>query len=246
MSERVALVTGAGRGIGEAVAQALARAGVAIAVNDIDRASAERVATEIRANGGAAAAFGHDVSVPAQCDALVGVVVARFGQLHILVNNAGIVPRLSLEEMTEEMFDRVVAVNLKSVFFLSRAAGREMKRGGWGRIVNMSSTGARTGGLVNATVYSATKAGVVSLTKAFARMYAKDNILVNSVAPGSVNTQMMTDLSPEALKLTLDGVPLGRLSEPGEIAAVVAFLCSDACSYMTGATVDVNGGAVMP
>jgi 3-oxoacyl-[acyl-carrier protein] reductase len=204
------------------------------------------VSADIRERGGSAYAFAHDVSLPAQCDTLVDAVAERFGGLSILVNNAGIVPRLSLEEMTEDVFDRVVAVNLKSVFFLSRAAGRIMKRGGWGRIVNMSSTGARTGGLINATVYAATKAGILSMTKSFARLYAQDNILVNAVAPGSVNTQMMTNLPPDALKFTLEGVPLGRLSEPQEIAAVVAFLCSDACSYMTGATVDVNGGAVMP
>jgi NAD(P)-dependent dehydrogenase (short-subunit alcohol dehydrogenase family) len=246
MAKRVALVTGAGRGIGEAVAHALAEAGAAVALNDIDAEAVGRVAAAIAANGGQAAAFGHDISSSSHCDELVAEVAARFGRLDILVNNAGIVPRVSLEDMTEEIFDRVVAVNLKSVFFLSRAAGREMKKNGWGRIVNMSSTGARTGGLVNATVYSATKAGIVSMTKSFARMYAKDNILVNAVAPGSVNTRMMTNLPDEALRFTLEGVPLGRLSEPSEIAVVVAFLASDACSYMTGATVDVNGGAVMP
>jgi 3-oxoacyl-[acyl-carrier protein] reductase len=246
MTKRVALVTGAGRGIGEAVAHALARQGAAVTVNDIDAEAVERVAAAIEADGGTAAAFARDVSLPAQCDELVDQVVARFGRLDILVNNAGIVPRLALEEMTEEVFDRVVAVNLKSVFFLSRAAGRAMKRTGWGRIVNMSSTGARTGGLINATVYSATKAGVVSMTRSFARLYAKDNILVNAVAPGSVDTRMMSGISDEALKIVLDGVPLGRLSEPDEIAAVVAFLASEACSYMTGATVDVTGGAVMP
>ncbi len=120
--------------------------------------------------------------------------------------------------MTEEVFDRVVAVNLKSVFFLSRAAARDMAARKWGRIVNMASTGARTGGLVNATVYGATKAGIVSMTKSFARTYAKDNILVNAVAPGSVDTRMMTGMAEEALRSVLDGVPLGRLSEPAEIA----------------------------
>jgi NAD(P)-dependent dehydrogenase (short-subunit alcohol dehydrogenase family) len=110
----------------------------------------------------------------------------------------------------------------------------------------MASTGARTGGLVDATIYSATKAAIVSMTKSFARAYAKDGILVNAVAPGSVDTRMMAGINDEALRTVLDGVPLGRLSEPAEIARVVAFLASDACSYMTGATVDVNGGAVMP
>ena len=128
MSERVALVTGAGRGIGAATAYELARNGATVAVNDIDLALAEKVAAAVCEAGGQAAAFGHDVSRPAQCEELVADVVARFGRLDILVNNAGIVPRLSIEDMTEEVFDRVVAVNLKSVFFLSRAAVRDMAR----------------------------------------------------------------------------------------------------------------------
>lgn len=246
MSERVALVTGAGRGIGAATAVELARAGTAVAVNDIDLALAEQVAAGIRNVGRRAEAFGHDVSRPDQCDRLVTDAVAALGRLDVLVNNAGIVPRLSIDEMTGEMFDRVVAVNLKSVFFLSRAAVREMALRKWGRIINMASTGARTGGLVNATVYSATKAGIVSMTKSFARSYAKDGVLVNAVARGSVDTRMMSGMTDEALGSVLAGVPLGRLSDPEEIAVVVAFLASDACSYMTGATVDVNGGAVMP
>jgi 3-oxoacyl-[acyl-carrier protein] reductase len=246
VNERVALITGAGRGIGAATVVELARAGVAVAVNDIDLRSARLMAEQSVDSGGRAASFGQDVSQPEQCDSLVAEVIAQFGRLDILVNNAGIVPRLSIDDMTEEVFDRVVAVNMKSVFFLSRAAVRNMAPRKWGRIINMASTGARTGGLVNATVYSATKAGIVSMTKSFAREYAKDNILVNAVAPGSVDTQMMAGLSDAALRSVLDGVPLGRLSEPAEIARVVAFLASDACSYMTGATVDVNGGAVMP
>jgi NAD(P)-dependent dehydrogenase (short-subunit alcohol dehydrogenase family) len=217
-----------------------------VAVNDIDLKAAEFIAAQINDLGGRAKSFGQDVSRPAQCDALVAEVVTRFGRLDILVNNAGIVPRLSIEDMTEDVFDSVVAVNMKSVFFLSRAAVRDMARRRWGRIVNMASTGARTGGLVDATIYSATKAAIVSMTKSFARAYAKDGILVNAVAPGSVDTRMMAGINDEALRTVLDGVPLGRLSEPAEIARVVAFLASDACSYMTGATVDVNGGAVMP
>jgi 3-oxoacyl-[acyl-carrier protein] reductase len=246
VNERVALITGAGRGIGAATVVTLAQAGVAVAVNDIDLRSARLIAEQIVESGGRAASFGQDVSRPEQCEGLIAEVIAQFGRLDILVNNAGIVPRLSIEDMTEEVFDRVVAVNMKSVFFLSRAAVRDMTPRKWGRIINMASTGARTGGLVNATVYSATKAGIVSMTKSFARTYAKDNILVNAVAPGSVDTQMMAGISDAALRSVLDGVPLGRLSEPAEIARVVAFLASDACSYMTGATVDVNGGAVMP
>jgi 3-oxoacyl-[acyl-carrier protein] reductase len=246
LNDRVALVTGAGRGIGAATARQLAEAGARVAVADIDLQLAEPVAAEISQGGRAAAAFGHDVARPEACDDLVGAVVARFGRLDILINNAAICPRIPLDDMTEADFDRIVGVNLKSVFFLSRAAGRAMRANGWGRIVNVSSTGGRTGGLFNATVYSATKAGVISMTKAFARQFAPDHILVNCVAPGSVNTRLMSNISAMALDTTLSQVPLARLSEPDEIAAVIVFLASDAASYMTGATVDVNGGAVMP
>jgi 3-oxoacyl-[acyl-carrier protein] reductase len=132
------------------------------------------------------------------------------------------------------------------VFFLSRAAGNAMQANGWGRIVNVSSTGGRTGGIFNATVYSASKAGIMSMTKAFARHFAPHNILVNCIAPGTVNTRMMTNLPKESLEAAVGQVPLKRLADPAEIAQVVVFLASDEASYMTGATVDVNGGAIMP
>jgi NAD(P)-dependent dehydrogenase (short-subunit alcohol dehydrogenase family) len=132
------------------------------------------------------------------------------------------------------------------VYFLSRAAGNAMKERRWGRIVNVSSVGGRTGGMYAATVYSATKAGVMSMTKGFARHFAPYNITVNCVAPGSVDTRLMANLSPEALKATIEGVPLKRLADPVEVARVIAFLASEGSSYMTGSIVDVNGGALMP
>lgn len=246
LQERVALVTGAGRGVGAATAQALGRLGACVAACDIDLPQAEAVAQQIRAAGGKAEAFGQDIAQPGQCADLVAAVIAAFHRLDILVNNAAICPRIPLDAMTEADFDRIIATNLKSVFFLSRAAAQAMQANHWGRIVNVSSTGARTGGLFNATVYSASKAGVVSMTKSFARLFAAEGIAVNCVAPGSVDTRLMANLTHEALETTLAGVPLGRLADPAEIAAVITFLASDEASYMTGATVDVNGGAVMP
>jgi 3-oxoacyl-[acyl-carrier protein] reductase len=151
-----------------------------------------------------------------------------------------------MDDMTEEWFDRIININLKSVFFLSRAAGNAMKARRWGRIVNVSSVGGRTGGLYAATVYAATKAGVMSMTKAFARHFAPYGINVTCVAPGSVDTRLMSNLSPESLQATIEGVPLKRLADPVEVARVIAFLSSEGSSYMTGAIVDVNGGALMP
>jgi len=204
------------------------------------------VAAELRARDHVALALVGDVSRPAETQRLVDMAVQHFGRLDILVNNAGICPRISIDDMTEDAYDQIMNVNLKSVFFLSRAAGNAMKPNHWGRIVNVSSTGGRTGGIFNATVYSATKAGIMSMTKAFARHFAPDNILVNCIAPGTVNTRLMTNLPQAFLDAAVSGVPLKRLADPAEVAQVIAFLASDAASYMTGATLDVNGGAIMP
>ena len=242
---RVALVTGAGRGLGAAIARALAESGARVGLSDIDP-EVEAVAAGLRAEGHAAEAFTADVARPAETERLVAEVVARWGRLDILVNNAGICPRISIDAMTEDAYDQIMDVNLKSVFFLSRAAGNAMKANGWGRIINVSSTGGRTGGIFNATVYSASKAGIMSMTKAFARHFAPHNILVNCIAPGTVNTRLMTNLPAASLETAVSQVPLKRLAEPAEIARVVVFLASEGASYMTGTTVDVNGGAVMP
>ena len=184
-------------------------------------------------------------ALPDDCDRLVQEVLERWGRVDILVNNAAICPRISIDDMTEARFDQIIDVNLKSVFFLSRAAGNAMREHGWGRIVNVSSIGGRTGGVFNATVYSASKAGVMSMTKAFARHYAPHGILVNCVAPGSVQTRLMENLSPAALQATIDGTAVKRLADPSEIANLIVFLASDEASYLTGVTVDVNGGALM-
>jgi 3-oxoacyl-[acyl-carrier protein] reductase len=244
-TKRVAIVTGAGRGVGAAAAQALAEAGASVLLCDIDP-QVETVAAELRAAGGDTAAAVSDISRPVETERLVAAAVARFGRLDILVNNAGICPRISIDAMTEESYDQIMDVNLKSVFFLSRAAGNAMKPNNWGRIVNVSSVGGRTGGIFNATVYSASKAGIMSMTKAFARHFAPYNILVNCVAPGTVNTRLMTNLPQASLDSAVSGVPLKRLADAAEVARVIAFLASDAASYMTGATLDVNGGALMP
>jgi 3-oxoacyl-[acyl-carrier protein] reductase len=243
--KRVALVTGAARGLGAAIAQALAETGASVVLCDIDT-EVEGVAARLEAAGHTAAAITADLAQVPEIERLAAAAVERFGRLDILVNNAGICPRISIDNMTEEAYDRIMDVNLKSVFFLSRAAGKAMKANGWGRIVNVSSTGGRTGGIFNATVYSASKAGIMSMTKAFARHLAPHNILVNCIAPGTVNTQLMTNLPKASLDLAVSQVPLKRLADPAEIAQVVVFLASDQASYMTGATLDVNGGAIMP
>ncbi len=243
---RVAIVTGAGRGIGAAIAETLAGAGAAVMVCDIEGELAEAQAARIRDAGHAADANAADVSKPAECDRVAEETERRHGAVHILVNCAAICPRIDIPDMTEPDYDRIMDTNLKSVYFLSRAAGRAMRRAGWGRIVNMTSVGARTGGMHRVTVYAASKAAVISMTKGFARHHAPDGILVNAVAPGAVDTRLIRMLPPEDQQATVDVIPLKRLAAPVEIARAVLFLASEANTYITGATTDVNGGSFMP
>jgi 3-oxoacyl-[acyl-carrier protein] reductase len=245
LSERVAIVTGGARGIGAATAHLLAQNGAKVAVSDIDADVAETVVREIGAAGGEAANFPCDVSKPPQVEKLVADVVARWGRLDILVNNAGICPRIPVEDMTEEWFDRLININLKSVFFLTRAAAEAMKAQRFGRVVNISSTGGRIGGVHNATVYSATKGGVLAMTKSMARHYAPFNILINAVAPGAVDTRMFEKVAPESLAAYVETVPLRRLADPMEIAQGILPFCLPQMTWVTGATLDVNGGVVM-
>ena len=245
LQNRVAIVTGAAHGIGEATAHVLSQQGASIAVVDIDLPAAEKVAEAIRAGGAKAQAFRCDVAKPAENEQLVKDVVATFGKVDILVNNAGICPRISIEDMTEEWFDKIINVNLKSVFFLTRAAANVMKTQNWGRVVNISSTGGRIGGLHRATVYGASKAGILAMSKALAREYAPYNILVNVIAPGAVDTSMMQMGGEEGLRKYVETVPLKRLAKPAEIAHSIAHLCAEETTWVTGATLDVNGGVVM-
>lgn len=242
--DKVAIITGAARGIGAATAHLMAQEGAVVAVVDIDQAEADAVTAAIRAGGGRADTFVCNVAQPSEVDALVKAVVERYETLDILVNNAGICPRISIEDMTETMFDKMISINLKSVFFLSRAAAEAMKTHG-GRIINLSSTGGRIGGVINATVYGATKAGILAMTKSFARHYARHNILVNAVAPGAVDTRMMHAMGETSLQGVIENAPLKRLAQPSEIASAIVFLATGESSWMTGATVDVNGGTLM-
>lgn len=244
LPNKVAIVTGAARGIGEATARELAHEGAKVALCDLDLDLAEQVAASIRAGGGEATAFGHDLAKPELTEQLVLDTVNQYQRLDILVNNAAICPRIPIEAMTEAAFDRIINVNLKAVFFLSRAAAEQMKHHRWGRIVNVASTAARVGGLKNATVYGASKAGILAMSKSLARHYAPDNILVNVVSPGAVDTRLM-EMPAEERAVFVEHVPLKRMAPPAEIAQVIVFFCSDKASFTTGATLDVNGGVLM-
>ncbi|CAN5669399.1 SDR family NAD(P)-dependent oxidoreductase [soil metagenome] len=234
MSQRTALVTGSAQGIGRAVADALAAAGHVVVGVDIRDQNAGPMGRTLQV----------DLADPAAIERLVATV----GAVDILVNNAAVLVEKPIEETTIDEFDRTVAVNLRAPFLLSRAFGAGMKERGWGRIVNISSVGARTGGVSQVAAYAATKAGLIALTKNFARNYGPSGVTVNAVAPGAIDTPMLQGqaaVTPGLAESLMPQIPLRRFAAPSELAAVVAFLASDAASFVTGVTLDVNGGWFM-
>jgi 3-oxoacyl-[acyl-carrier protein] reductase len=235
LHDRVALVTGASRGIGAAIAAALADAGASVAVNYRERAAdAERVAASIRARGTRAVTVRADVSVGDDVAAMVQRVAAELGDIDILVNNAGVAVARVLDELTEADFDQAIAVNLKSAFLCTQAVLPGMRARKWGRIVNISSGAARGAGIMGPH-YNASKAGMEGLTRGYAARLAPDGITVNTVAPSLIETEMMRGRDAQALR-----IPLGRMGEPHEVAQAVLMVIANA--YMTGQTVAVNGG----
>ena len=237
---RVALVTGGSRGIGKAIALALAEAGAAVAVNYRERMEeAWAVIETIRKRGGSAAAFGADVSVRSAVEGMVHEIRDRLGPIDILVNNAGIAETRGLEDITEEDFDRAIAVNLKSAFLCTQAVVPGMRAQRWGRIVNLSSIGARVGAGSVSVAYGAAKAGVEGLTRAYALRLAPEGVTVNAVAPGLVDTEMGKPLLEAGVAAR---IPIGRAGMADEIAQAVLLIVSN--GYMTGQTIAVNGGSL--
>lgn len=233
---RVALVTGAARGIGRAIALALAEQGAKVAVNYLNRAAdADAVVGAIRARGGTAVAVRADVSAAAEVDAMVAGVTAQLGPVDILINNAGVALRRDVDELTEADFDRTIAVNLKSAFLCTHAIVPGMRARGWGRIVNISSGAARGGGVIGAH-YNASKAGMEGLTRGYAARLAPAGITVNAVAPSLIETDMATSFPADVAKR----IPIGRMGTPEEVAQAVVMVVAN--PYMTGQTVPVNGG----
>jgi 3-oxoacyl-[acyl-carrier protein] reductase len=237
LHNRVALVTGASRGIGAAIALAFAEAGAAVAVNYHERADdAEAVATAIRGRGGHSLAVGADVSRREPVAAMVERVTAELGPIGVLVNNAGIGIVRGVDDLTEDVFDLTIAVNLKSVFLCTQAVLPAMRDRKWGRIVNISSGAARGAGGIGAH-YNASKAGMEGLTRGYAARLVKEGITVNAVAPSLIETDMMRARRDEMVPR----IPLGRMGYPEEVAQAVLMVIGN--PYMTGQTVQLNGGA---
>ena len=244
--DKIAIVTGAGQGIGKAIAFILASKGVIPVIVDINRDTAEQAAKELKNTGKEAFAIKVDVSSVKEISDMVKTVINKYGKVDILVNNAGIVHGTPIEDITEKEWDMMMAVNLKSVFFASQQVLMYMKKNGYGRIINISSLAGRMGGYKNGLGYSASKAAIIGLTYGMARRVAESGITVNAVAPGPTETDIFKALmTPDKIKEYYSIIPMKRLGKPDNIANVVAFLASEEAEYVTGAVIDVNGGCFM-
>ena len=245
-SHKVAIVTGAGRGIGRAIALVLAKNSAKMTISDIDRENAGKVCAEITAEGGEALAVQTNVADELQVQALVRQCLDRFGRIDILVNNAGIVSVGPVTEITPETWDRVMAVNLRGVFLCCRAVFPFMMAQRSGKIINIASVaGKRGGGLLGNSCYAASKGGVIAFTKGIAREAGPYGINVNAICPALTDTEMTGGLTAKQREAILQSMPLGRAGKPEDIAAAVCFLASDAAAFITGEIMDVDGGLMM-
>jgi 2-hydroxycyclohexanecarboxyl-CoA dehydrogenase len=245
LAGKIVIVTGAASGIGLATAQRFARDGARVAIWDIAEEGAQRAAAELAAAGAKAIASRVDVSNRAEVNAGVDKVHAEFGPVQILVNNAGITDFCSFMDMTEERWERVMSINLKSMLVCTQAVLPDMLAAKWGRIINISSSSAQTGS-ARMTAYAASKGGVIAFTKALAQELAQSGITVNNVPPGFVDTPMLRGDGVAGMGASVEAVaarsPMGRPGRPENIAAACAFLASDDADYITGHTLSVNGG----
>ncbi len=239
LTDKVAIVTGAGRGIGEGIARKLAQDGAIVVCADVNHTDATSVASSLPTAIGVRL----DVSNAAECDKTVNDVHERYGRVDILVNNAGINRDAMLHKMTDEQWHQVIAVDLSGVFFMTRAASRIMRAAGLGRIVNISS--ASWMGNIGQANYAAAKAGVIGLSRTAAKELARFQVTVNAICPGFIDTTMTRGIPDAIREQQLAKIPLGRAGQPADVAAVVAFLASDEAGYVTGEVINVGGGYVL-
>jgi 3-oxoacyl-[acyl-carrier protein] reductase len=247
LRDKIVIVTGAARGLGAAVGRAFAAQDARLALVDVDGATLGRVSGDLGLGTERARVEAVDLAEPEAYEPLVARVVQHFGGLDVLVNNAAVLERRPMEDITLEGFEHHLRVNLVAPYFLARAAIEHMRRQGrGGRIVNVASMAGRTGGVADIHPYAASKGGMLAVTKSLAKAAAGDGILVNAILPSNIESPMLRDVfPPEAIARTLSQVPLGRTAEPEEVAELILWLASDASSYVTGANWDVNGGWFM-
>jgi 3-oxoacyl-[acyl-carrier protein] reductase len=244
LGNMVAIITGAGRGIGQAAALRFAREGAKVAVCDRDQAGVSDTVALVQEQGGEAAGFEVDVTDKASVERMVDSVVVRWGRIDALVNNAGVVMDAQLKDMSEEQFDRVIAINLKGSYNTARAVVPVMLRQGSGAIINTASI-AGVYGNFGQTNYAASKAGVIGMALTWAKELGRKGIRCNAVAPGLIETPITASIPEKVMDAMKQKIPLGRPGRPDEIAAVYAFLASDEASYVNGAVIEVSGGMTL-
>jgi 3-oxoacyl-[acyl-carrier protein] reductase len=243
---KTAVVTGGSRGIGRACSLTLARLGCNVAITYArDANAAEEVVSEARKNGVEGRTYRVDVADVPALRSVVDRVVADFGRIDVLINSAGISQIIAVDDITEADWDRMMDVNLKGTFFCCQEVLRHMQAQGFGRIVNVASTAGQMGGFIVGVNYSASKAGVICLTKSLAKYAIQYGVAVNCVAPGLIDTDMTSDYPPERVAGMASSIPIGRLGSAQEVANGIVFLASDAASYVTGATLYINGGTYL-
>lgn len=242
LSSRVAIVTGAAKGIGFAIARRFVMANASVAIADINLTHAEESAKTLGAQGGRVGAFQCDVSDSASVNGMVEAVLKAYGQVDILVNNAGIGGgAMPVRDVSDELWQRVIAVDLTGVFYCCRAVVPHMVERGYGRIINVASIAGKEGN-PNMAPYSSAKAGVIGFTKSLAKEVLKSNVMVNVITPGVISTDLIKELSPEQAQYIIERIPMGRIGQPEEVAALVHWLASEEASFSAGAVFDLSGG----
>jgi len=245
LRNKVAIITGAARGIGKSIALSFAREGADIAICDVSRKEGQNVARAIKKKGRNAIFIECDVSNRENVENAVRSVLEYFGKIDILVNNAGIMNTCPIEKLSVEDWDKTMAINLRGTFLFSKTVVPYMKKQKHGKIINISSLAGRTGGIMVGVDYSASKGGILAFTKALARELAPYHINVNAICPGTTKTEMIKKFDIEQIRELTKKIPLGRLGEPEDVALCALFLASEESDYITGATIDVNGGLLM-
>ena len=242
LEDRVAIVTGAARGIGAAITERFLKAGARVALAELDAAEAKKLAQKLDPSGQRTLVVEVDITKEAQVQAMAGQVQDHWGTIQILVNNAGIAgPNKPLVDVSEEEWDHVSNVNLKGVFLGCKSVLPTMLKNRNGRIVNVASIAGKEGN-PNLAAYSATKAGVICLTKALAKEVCRDRIYVNCITPAVIETSILEQVTQQQIDYMVSRIPMGRVGKPAEVAALVHFLASDDCSFTTGACIDISGG----